>query len=250
MEMSASDTKLGPEPPRAPRLRPGPAGGARERNRRARAASITSAALRLFLDRGIDDVSIDQIAKAAGIGKATFYAYFTDLQELVGDMLAPFRANALGAMDRCHDQLRVATDFGHMRLASVQLGTELYGVFVANLDVLRLLLQESRGPGTGARGPVRDLYDELVERAVQHNQTALERGLIRPIHPRVSALVNLGAAERLTVGFLRGDDLGDPGAAVRSLVEVLLAGLRPAATRDRSRRRHKNRRLRRLRRSP
>jgi AcrR family transcriptional regulator len=227
MEMARSREKLGPEPPRAPKLRPGPAGGARERNRRERTAAIASAALRLFLDRGIDGASIDQIAKAAGIGKATFYAYFTDKEELLATMLAPFRDNAIDAMDRCHGELAIATDFGHMRAACIQLGTDLYGVFLDNLDVLRLLLQESRGPGVGARRPVRGLYDDIVERAVQHNQTALDRGLIRPIHPRVSAFINLGAIERLGMGFLRGDDLGDPAGAVRSLVDVLLAGLEP-----------------------
>jgi AcrR family transcriptional regulator len=227
MEMTACDEQLGPEPPRAPRLRPGPAGGARERNRRARTAEITSAALRLFLDHGIDNVSIDQIAKAAGIGKATFYAYFTDKHELVATLLAPVRAGALAAMDRCHAELASATHFGDMRTASIQLGTELYGVFLDSLDVLRLLLQESRGPAVGARQPIRDLYDELVERSVQHNQSALDRGLIRPIHPRVSALINVGAVERLTMGLLHGENLGDPAAAVRSLVDLLLAGREP-----------------------
>ena len=134
-------------------------------------------------------------------------------------------------MDRSHDQLANATDFDDLRAASVQLGAELYGVFLENLDVLRLLLQESRGPGVGARQPIRDLYDEIVERSVAHNQTALERGLIRPIHPRVSALINLGAVERLTAGFLHGEDLGDPAAAVRSMVELLLAGREPASAR-------------------
>lgn len=230
MEMGKTGEKLGPEPPRAPTRRPGPAGGARERNRRARTAAITVAALEQFLERGIDGTSIDQIAKAAGIGKATFYAYFSDKEELLVTMLAPSRDNAIAAMDRCHDELAAATTFDHMRTACIQLGTDLYGVFLDNLDVLRLLLQESRGPGVGARRPVRALYDDIVERAVQHNQTALDRGLIRPIHPRVSAFINLGAIERLGMGFLRGDDLGDPAAAVRSLVDVLLAGLEPVGS--------------------
>ena len=217
------------EPPRAPTLRPGPAGGARERNRRERTRDLTGAALGLFLERGIDGASIEQIAKAAGVGKATFYAYFAEKEELLATLLAPFRDNALAAMDRCHDHLALATNFDHMRAACVQLGVDLYAAFLDNLDVLRLLLQESRGPGVGARRPVRALYDDIVDRAVQHNRTALERGLIRPIHPRVSALINLGAIERLGMGFLCGDDLGDPGAAVRSLVEGLLAGLEPVA---------------------
>ena len=225
--MSDQDDELGPEPPRAPKLRPGPPDGARTRNRRERTRAITRAALTLFLQRGIDGTSIDQIATEAGMAKATFYAYFSDKEELLTSLLTPFRDNALAAMDRCHVALTRATEFDHLRVACIQLGGELYGAFLDNLDVLWLLLQESRGPGVGARKPVRGLYDAIVERAVQHNETALERGLIRPIHPRVSALINFGAIERLGVGFLQGDDLGDPAEAVRSLVEGLLAGLEP-----------------------
>ena len=44
---------------------------------------IAESAARLFRDRGIADVSIEDIAAAAGIAKGTFYLYFRTRDDLV-----------------------------------------------------------------------------------------------------------------------------------------------------------------------
>lgn len=213
-------------PLRAPAVRPGPAGGPRDQNRRVRTRKLCAAGLALFLELGLDVASIDQIARRAGVGKATFYAYFHDKEELVATLLAPFRDRALAAMDACLERILAASDFGQFARAQELMAAELMATFTDNLDVLRLLLQEARGPASGARRPIRAFYDEIVERAVEHNRAALAEGLIRDIHPRVVAFINLGAIERLAVGMLDGADLGAPADVARSLAAVMLAGLR------------------------
>jgi len=224
--MSRKSPKLNAiSPPRRPRQRPGRPGGARDINRRDRTRALLDAALAEFLARGLDATSIDHIARAAGIGKASFYSYFADKAELVTTLLAPVRERAFAAMDACYERIVAAEDFDAFRRAQELMAVELLGTFAANLDLLRVMLQEARGPATGARAPIRALYDELVERAVAHNEAAHAAGLIRDIHPRVMALINLGAIERLAVGFLSGEELGDPGEAARTLAEVMLAGL-------------------------
>jgi AcrR family transcriptional regulator len=50
------------------------------RNRRRR--SILQAAAALFSDRAFDQVQMDDIARAAGVGKATLYRYFASKEEL------------------------------------------------------------------------------------------------------------------------------------------------------------------------
>ena len=56
-------------PPRLPAQRPGPEGGARDANRRARLRQLGEAALELFLAEGIPGVTIDQIVESAGVAK-------------------------------------------------------------------------------------------------------------------------------------------------------------------------------------
>ncbi len=45
---------------------------------------IASAASVLFMERGIEATSMDDIAKAAGYSKATLYVYFENKEEIVG----------------------------------------------------------------------------------------------------------------------------------------------------------------------
>ncbi|WP_114860224.1 TetR/AcrR family transcriptional regulator [Azospirillum brasilense] len=51
-----------------------------------RSAEILSAAARLFRQHGASAVSIDQIAREAGIAKGTFYLYFQSMRDLLARM--------------------------------------------------------------------------------------------------------------------------------------------------------------------
>lgn len=66
----------------------------RERRRRQTTAEISAVALRLFDERGFAETTVDEIALAAGVSRATFFRYFKskeaaalhDLVDLVGAM--------------------------------------------------------------------------------------------------------------------------------------------------------------------
>src|SRR5258706_153478 len=76
---AAAAAASGPTPPAgAPLERPGPEGGARDSNRRERIRSLLTAGLSLFLEEGIERVTIDQIAERAEMAKGGFYRYFRD----------------------------------------------------------------------------------------------------------------------------------------------------------------------------
>jgi TetR/AcrR family transcriptional repressor of mexJK operon len=52
-----------------------------------KAESILAAAKQCFLARGFEAVSMDAIARAAGVSKATVYAHFTSKEELFGAVI-------------------------------------------------------------------------------------------------------------------------------------------------------------------
>jgi mycofactocin system transcriptional regulator len=65
------------------------------------AAEIARIALQLFDERGFDDTTVDDIARAAGIGRRTFFRYFTSKNEVPwGDFD--------GELRRMRDWLRAA----------------------------------------------------------------------------------------------------------------------------------------------
>jgi len=57
--------------------------GLRERQRRAIQADLRAAALKLFGERGFDEVSVAEIAAEAGISERTFFRHFPTKEEVV-----------------------------------------------------------------------------------------------------------------------------------------------------------------------
>lgn len=60
--------------------------------------NIASAASALFMEKGIAETSMDDIAKAAGYSKATLYVYFENKEEIVGILV-------LGSMKKLYDYI-------------------------------------------------------------------------------------------------------------------------------------------------
>lgn len=59
-----------------------------QRSRQAAYAEITSIAMRLFLDQGFEQTTIDQIASTAGISRRSFFRYFGNKEDVVLGNLA------------------------------------------------------------------------------------------------------------------------------------------------------------------
>ena len=220
-------------PPAPPRelVRPGPVGGKRDQNRQRRLAQLRDAALPLFIELGIERVTIDEIVRAAGVAKGSFYRYFSDKESLVAFIMAPISAEVGASLDACERALAEATDWPTTVATYQALGFALAPVMLENVEVLRLYLQENRAPAVGARRPVRALTDQIVSRAVALTELAHAQGLLRPeIPPKVSALAVVGAVERLIFEFLEygPEGLGDPLSVGAALVNLVMDGLRRA----------------------
>ena len=55
--------------------------GKAEENKQKKRSALLSHAFSLFLNKGISDTTISEIADHAGVGKGTFYFYFKDKEE-------------------------------------------------------------------------------------------------------------------------------------------------------------------------
>ncbi|GLY65430.1 TetR/AcrR family transcriptional regulator [Amycolatopsis taiwanensis] len=62
---------------------PGPAVGLRARKKAMTRESLESAALRMFLDRGYDQVRLEDICEACTVSIRTYFRYFTSKEDLV-----------------------------------------------------------------------------------------------------------------------------------------------------------------------
>ena len=206
-----------------PKQRPGRPGGRRDEARRERVKDLCAAAVRLFVERGIDGVRVEDITAAAGVAKGAFYYYFRGLEELSTALFAPAAEATELAFRRCRDGL--ASD-AELTAVYQRLAADLGAVLVQHLDVVRLYLQERRGPDRGARRPVRAWARRLEEGARWLADEARRNRAMRDLPSAIVAHAVLGAAEQVMAAALGGEDLGDPATAVQQLITLLLDGTR------------------------
>lgn len=214
--------------PRLPTQRPGQAGGARDANRRAKVAKLGDAALELFLAEGVPGVTIDQIVERAGVAKGSFYRYFRDKEELVAGLLEPL-AQGIGEMfGAASTALTEAASPAEVSAAYLDLARRVADVIGAHPRAALLYLQESRGPGAGARAPVIRLAERVADLAESLSAHARDHGLLRDLDARVSGLVVLGAVERLLYDVLSGRRVGAarPAEVAALVVTIILDGVR------------------------
>lgn len=221
-----STPKIQHRPPRVPSERPGVVGGKRDANRKQRISQLCDAALGLYLEHGIGAVTVDQIVERAGVAKGSFYRYFQDQPELVATLLEPLGDAIRGAMAQAEERIAGVTDPAELPAIYLGMAAQLAASARNQQDLVRLYLQECRSPAAGARKPVRDLADEVAQRAVRLSTVARDFGLLDRSDPRVGALTVVGAVERLTFAVLSGEDVGAVHQLPGTLISVILDGVR------------------------
>lgn len=75
-----------------------PRTGLRERTRRAIRKEVTEAAARLFVERGYEATTIDDIAEAVGMSRRTLYRYFSTREDVVVGKLDVVADEVLAAL--------------------------------------------------------------------------------------------------------------------------------------------------------
>ena len=195
-----------------------------------KAESILAAATRTFLANGFGAVSMDTIAREAGVSKATVYSHFTGKEELFGAMV--------GRVCERHFETFSARELDptDVRTSLTTLGRRFLDLVLSPdaIAVHRIIVAEvSRFPALGEvfwrAGPERTLgqIEAFLRRAVA-------AGSLEIAQPRV-------AAEQF-VGLIRGEnhlrhllrlapesDNSDIGDAVRVGVETFIRAFRVRA---------------------
>lgn len=211
---------------RKPLARPGQPGGKRDLRRKERTEALLDAGLQLFLERGIEGATIDDLVRGAGTAKGNFYRYFADKTALVQALVDRIAEHMVPAMSRCEEALREAKTSPTLFAAYSELAQRLGVLAEKHPLTIRLYLQESRSPAVGAREPIVRLAQDITERAVRLSRLGVEYGLISISDPRVSALVVVGAVEQLMLSSLQGELDASPDETWNVLIRVVLEGTR------------------------
>ena len=196
-----------------------------------KAESILAAAKRMFLESGFGAVSMDAIARAAGVSKATVYAYFAGKDELFGAVIG--RECERYFAEFSADEL----DPGKLRASLTTLGRRFLDLLLSPdaIALHRLIVGEvSRFPALGEvfwhAGPERNLAQiEAFLRA------AVAAGVLDIADPRLAAeqftgLVRGEAQLRHLLRLENGANQAEIAALVDAAVETFLRAFAPRRT--------------------
>ena len=138
--------------------------GLRERKKAATRLAIREAAMRLFAERGFAGTTVDEIAAAADVSRATVFTYFPTKEEIVvGDASSAVEGLATMLRERSGDRPTVVIVRGWLReltgwlepelLLQLRLGREVHAVAARRLqlyreieDVIAAALEAELGP--------------------------------------------------------------------------------------------------------
>ncbi|MFG2616897.1 TetR family transcriptional regulator [Streptomyces sp. NPDC048507] len=205
--------------------------GLRERKKQRTRQAICDTALRLFLSRGFDEVSIVEIAEAAEISKRTLFTYFPTKEDLVLERfadhedesarvvrarpagtspLAALHAHELDGLARRDPVTGLTSDpealaFARLLATTPSLGDRLLRYAGRSTDALAAALEEAGADGLTARLAAAQII--TVQRTLaRHNGAEVQAG--RPadeVYPEAVAatdrafrLLGTGLADALT----------------------------------------------------
>jgi AcrR family transcriptional regulator len=147
-----------------------------EEAKRERQAAIVDAALDLLMEHPYHDISISQIARAAGLAKGTVYLYFETKEEL---FLSVFEGLLGDALDELKSELASAAGTWSARqTADVLVGSVIDRRQLTRLAALAPILFEHNISYERARTHKRWLYGRLSEvgAALERRAPALGEG--------------------------------------------------------------------------
>jgi AcrR family transcriptional regulator len=200
--------------------------GLRERKKRETRAALSWATIRLIVERGVDNVLVEDIAAAAGVSPRTFNNYFSSKGEAV----------AARHLDRC---LKMADDLRarpageplwgaitHAVLAQVEPGPEVTQHPVPDREAwvagVRVMVQAPALQAEMLRASA-IAESEVAAAVAERTRTDVDRDL----YPRLVATAVMAANNVVQAHWMRGGATGDIAELLTDALTQLAAGLPP-----------------------
>lgn len=205
--MATADTATSGARPARGRRTPRPSGDERER-------SILETAERLLEDRALSDISVDDLARGAGISRPTFYFYFASKEAVVLSLIEDMVQQAASRIGEALAELIDDPRAGLRKALE-----DFFEVFRARRAVIMAGI-ELRASSTEARA----LWTQVMEQRVDEVTAVIEGERARGVAPdgppaRQLAIALLQMNERAQQATIAGEA---PAIAEDEVVDVLL----------------------------
>lgn len=191
-----------------------------EEDMNQRRHAVFAASMTLFLEKGFQETTMEEIARAAGMGKSTLYDYFKSKDEVLISFVEDniydltegakkIAAQDLPAEERLHQVLRA-------HLAYLMENKEVY--FKLTFEVQRLAL-ESQQRIMVQRHEYQDLICNLIAEASRE-------GAFRPVNPLLATRTILAL---LTPAVYTSRPTGTPEEMMEEALDIFYHGMKKQA---------------------
>jgi AcrR family transcriptional regulator len=188
-----------------------------------RRAQLVAAAREVFAARGYHAATVDDITRAAGVAKGTFYLYFQEKREIYYEVVRGF-LQLIKDIGRSVAEAPRGTDFF---TRAEHAANALMKIFIDNHELARLAYRESMGLDPELEKMIRGFYREIAEVEAANIRVGIELGLFRQVDPLLVAYAHIGMVERVLLAMLESDSgLPQPDTVVKEMMQIGFEGLR------------------------
>lgn len=179
-----------------------------------RRGQLVAVALELFVERGVENVSVAEVAARAGVANGLVYHYFSTKDELLMAVLD--QASPVAAFTAVAESMRGLPAAEGLRVFTLSLGRMLD----ERGDVLRFLFRESLSPRSVLPPKVATMQEQVLSGLASYLSERIALGELRPHDPRAPFRMLISSA--LVLGLTKQP----VGPWVDSFVDTILGGIR------------------------
>ncbi|MCC6995501.1 MAG: TetR/AcrR family transcriptional regulator [Deltaproteobacteria bacterium] len=203
-------------PPKTKRARPVP--------RDERTTQLIAAAKDVFAKKGYHATTVDDITKAAGVAKGTFYLYFDEKRAIYYEVVRHFLQLV---KDVGRSVAQDVADGAAFLARAQQAARELMRVFIENRDLARLTYRESMGLDRELEQMIQGFYRDIAEVEADNIKLGISLGMFRAVDPMLTAYAHIGMVERVLLTMLETPGvLPPPEQVVDQMLFIAFEGLR------------------------
>jgi AcrR family transcriptional regulator len=192
-------------------------------SRDERRQQLLEAARQVFGSKGYHDSTVDDITRAAGVAKGTFYLYFTEKRAILHELVTHFFSLVTEALlSVARDVSSPAAYVERLEEAALRLAT----IFREHRDLVRLTYRESMSMDPELEGKVRAVYRRFAEVEAENVRRGVELGLFREdFDPLIVAYAHIGMVERVLLQWVFDRSFPSEPNLVPQLVQLAIRGL-------------------------
>lgn len=199
--------------------------GKRERNKEEKRQRLLSVGRECFVKNGFEGTSIEQVIEAAGIGRGTFYLYFSDKEALFVQIVEEIFQPILVILEETHkDLLAHGSDSSAQQIRYIRMAIELATVLESQKLALFIPFREAWSANVAGEA-LRKWRRELEARAVLIVAEAQRLKLFRDIDANLFVFAITGAIDRVVWAWLNNETNLSRRELAQQLADIFWKGM-------------------------